>query len=121
MSKYGTRAGDIPGQKRRRKRRHKAALIKLHGGRCIDCGWTASDEFDAMVLDFHHREPSAKDFEIGGNCHLALSVLVQEAAKCDLLCCRCHRLRHIAEYREASTKGQLPLELEKIYCALKSA
>jgi hypothetical protein len=78
-------------QKRRRKE-VKQELIAARGGRCVDCGYSGV----STVLDFHHRDPTAKDFSIssfGG----AYSRLLVEVEKCDLLCANCHRLRHAAQ------------------------
>jgi predicted HNH restriction endonuclease len=47
-------------------------------------------------LQFHHRDPSTKDFGLG---HFSgsLARLIAEAAKCDLVCANCHRVRHARE------------------------
>lgn len=77
---------------RKRRRVVKAELVTAHGGRCVDCGYSGS----VAALDFHHRVASEKDFAIsafGG----AWQKLRAEAAKCDLVCASCHRLRHALE------------------------
>jgi hypothetical protein len=68
----------------------KTELIATRGGRCADCGYNAA----VAALEFHHRDASAKEFQIsyGG---VSRQRLWDEAAKCDLLCANCHRLRHI--------------------------
>jgi predicted HNH restriction endonuclease len=48
-----------------------------------------------IAITFHHRDPSTKEFAVGGFSG-ALSRLLLEAQKCDLLCANCHRLRHVA-------------------------
>lgn len=53
-------------------------------------------------MDFHHRDPLTKDFEIGGF-HGSRARLLAEVEKCDLICAVCHRLRHWHEDRQ--TKG----------------
>jgi len=75
-------------QKKRRKR-IKAELIEVRGGRCEDCGYRAS----AAALEFHHRDPSTKEFGVG-NFTGSRARLLAEVAKCDLLCANCHRRRH---------------------------
>lgn len=79
-------------QKRRRSRRRQD-LIASAGGHCQDCGYVGP------ALEFHHRDPSTKEFSVG-EFNGSLTRLLAEAAKCDLLCANCHRLRHAL--REAS-------------------
>ena len=81
-------------QKKRRQRRKKE-LVEAAGGRCVDCGYAAS----VAALEFHHRDPSTKLFEVGQFSARALSRLQDEVSKCDLLCANCHRQRHAATER----------------------
>lgn len=76
---------------KRRRRRRKAQLIEMFGGRCLDCGYDSSP----AALEFHHRDAATKEFGVG-NWHGSWERLVREAAKCDLVCATCHRLRHAA-------------------------
>ena len=51
-------------------------------------------------LDFHHRNPKEKDFNIGDNnssisVERFMSSIVPELEKCDLLCPNCHRQEHL--------------------------
>ncbi len=64
----------------------------MRGGRCVDCGYVGPP----AGLEFHHRDPGTKDFAISGFGG-SWSTLLAEAAKCDLICANCHRLRHLAE------------------------
>jgi len=82
-------------QKKRRKQQ-KAELVAERGGRCVDCGYSAS----AAALDFHHRDPGDKDFAIS-SFNGSRSRLLVEVEKCDLLCANCHRIRHWLEDRSA--------------------
>ena len=76
------------------RRRTKARLVELHGGRCIRCGYAGH----VAALVFHHRDPSTKTFAISvDGVPRAWSRLVEEAAKCDLLCANCHREVHAAD------------------------
>jgi hypothetical protein len=68
-------------------------LIKqLKEGGCIKCG-----ELFSPALEFHHRDPLDKLFEIGNftkeimKYHRTIQDLYDEAAKCDVLCANCHR------------------------------
>jgi hypothetical protein len=56
--------------------------------KCMICG-----ECDPIVLDFHHREPQQKDFQlIGSFCYSrSRESILKEIAKCDVLCSNCHR------------------------------
>lgn len=75
------------------RRRTKTRLLELHGGRCIRCGYAGH----VAALVFHHRDPSTKAFAISvDGVPRAWHRLVDEAAKCDLLCANCHREVHAA-------------------------
>lgn len=74
-----------------RRRQRKAEMIALRGGCCQDCGY---DTLPA-ALEFHHRDPSTKEFGLG-NWHGSWARLLSEADKCDLVCANCHRIRHAA-------------------------
>ena len=74
----------------------RAALdkIKLDAG-CADCGY---DKHPA-ALDFDHVR-GTKDFGIGeGILHRRWEVILNEIAKCDVVCANCHRIR-TAERRD---------------------
>ncbi|HVW17254.1 MAG TPA: hypothetical protein VHB30_03300 [Solirubrobacteraceae bacterium] len=71
----------------RRRRKVKAQLVAEFGGRCSACGY----ERYAGALQFHHVDPSAKRFAIGGRgLSRAIDTLRAEARKCVLLCANCH-------------------------------
>ncbi len=53
------------------------------GGGCVRCGATENLEFD-------HIDPSAKVFTVCAGLSKAWAALVEEAAKCQLLCKPCH-------------------------------
>lgn len=61
---------------------------------CVDCG-----EDDSIVLDFHHRNPNEKDWEVSSMVSHAYSKerILREADKCDVVCANCHRRRHHKE------------------------
>jgi hypothetical protein len=70
-----------------RRRRVKAQLVAEAGGRCQLCGY---DRYPG-ALHFHHIDPGAKAFGIGGTgATPALAKLREEARKCVLLCANCH-------------------------------
>jgi hypothetical protein len=55
--------------------------------RCQICG-----EDRPECLQFHHRDPSQKEFTIGNIIRngVSLETLQREIAKCDVLCANCH-------------------------------
>lgn len=74
-------------------RRRKALKIKavtFMGGSCIICG------YDKCVgaLDFHHLDPTQKDFGISTGNTPSWGRMRAELAKCVLLCNRCHAEIH---------------------------
>lgn len=56
----------------------------------MDCGGI----FPTCVMDFHHRDPAEK---IAAVTNLLLNAgrqkVIEEIAKCDLICSNCHRIR----------------------------
>jgi len=65
-------------------------LVKSEGA-CSDCGYLGKNY--PQVLDFDHRKD--KKFNIG-NClshTTSLKRVIEEIAKCDLVCANCHRIR----------------------------
>jgi transposase len=70
-----------------RRRTIKRKLVEEAGGKCLICGYDGCQQ----VLQFHHLDPSAKEF------HLAFKGVTRslarsraEARKCVLLCANCH-------------------------------
>lgn len=76
------------------RRRTKARLVEMFGGRCVRCGYAAH----VAALAFHHRDPDSKSFAISvDGVPRAWHRLVEEATKCDLLCANCHREVHATD------------------------
>jgi hypothetical protein len=72
-----------------RRRQVKRILVEEAGGKCRLCGF---DEHPA-ALQFHHRDPSTKDFHLShGGRTLGIGRMRAEARKCVLLCANCHAL-----------------------------
>lgn len=71
----------------RRRRNIKRILVEEAGGKCLICGYDRCHR----VLQFHHLDPSAKDFHIGeAGATRSLARSRAEARKCVLLCANCH-------------------------------
>ena len=71
------------------KQRKKIELVKYKGGECEKCGYNKC----VAALEFHHLDPTKKEFEISGNSY-SLKRLKEEADKCILICSNCHREEH---------------------------
>ena len=57
------------------------------GGCCVLCGYSESPG----ALQFHHVDPATKSFSLGAaGLTRSLAKARAEAAKCVLLCARCH-------------------------------
>ena len=75
----------------KRRRRIKVLAIEYKGGCCSRCGYKKS----VAALEFHHRDPSKKDFSISKNGHCRSWEKVRvELDKCDLVCSNCHSEIH---------------------------
>ena len=70
---------------------------------CIKC-----KENHPSVLDFHHRDPKEKDFNVGDALYYYKNKnkILKEIEKCDVLCSNCHRKLHWDE-REKSLEKNL--------------
>ena len=68
----------------------KKKCIEYKGGKCQACGYLKY--LDALT--FHHKEPSKKEFTIGGSQNRAWAKLKVELDKCILLCSNCHAEAH---------------------------
>lgn len=73
--------------------KRKMFSIEYKGGKCEDCGITASME-NRSIFDFHHLNPSNKKDDINEIHTRSIERLKEELDKCVLLCANCHRLRH---------------------------
>ncbi len=71
----------------------KIQAVTHMGGVCTDC----KGVYPYPVFEFHHRDPSTKDFSWGKMKLRSISQIEKELEKCDLLCANCHRLRHHLE------------------------
>jgi hypothetical protein len=84
--------GAIQAQKRERRKLLKALVeaIKVANG-CALC-----PENDPVCLEFHHVDPSEKDFNIGTHKRVdwKLAKLLKEIKKCAVVCANCHKKVH---------------------------
>ncbi|GAC1700494.1 MAG: hypothetical protein NVS9B6_14180 [Candidatus Limnocylindrales bacterium] len=77
---------------RARNRRIVADHLATHP--CVDCR-----ERDPIVLEFDHREPSAKADDVGRVVHAGSGAALQaEIDKCDVRCGNCHRIKTARQF-----------------------
>jgi len=72
------------------RRNMKLQAIKLLGGKCIRCGYNKCVD----ALEFHHKDPSVKEFKLGSGNTLSWKEYKSEALKCMLVCSNCHKEIH---------------------------
>lgn len=89
----------------------KEKIIAYKGGACEKCGYDKC----LGALDFHHRDPNEKDFNLGEGRYKKEEDLKAEVDKCDLLCSNCHRELHaeigrikIEQLKEENKKNDRP-------------
>lgn len=81
-------------------RRNLIDKIKLDRG-CAKCGFNAH----AAALDFNHIK-GTKNFSVSQDTKKAMSKLLAEIDKCEILCANCHRI-HTYENRHWHTKRKI--------------
>lgn len=67
--------------------KYRAIVIQAKSKSCVDCGRS----YPPYVMDFDHRED--KKFNIASWRSHSLQEILQEIAKCDVVCANCHRER----------------------------
>lgn len=92
MSRRGSRA---------LKARRLALIHEMKSRPCADCGGV----FDPVCMDFDHRPGEVKLFGIGGKNSMSLERFLAEAAKCDVVCSNCHRIRTFRKRDHGATTG----------------
>ena len=99
-------------------------IIKLLGGRCVQCGTKRKLEID-------HKDPKKKKLDISRVLTIVENdKLKKELKKCQLLCHSCHMRKTVAERGQSLAKGthgtlssyryckcQLCIDAHKDYCA----
>lgn len=80
--------------------RQEVTAYKVARG-CEKCG-----EKHPATLDFHHLDPTTKEYNIGATIHMGnpaeVSKVWDEIAKCVVLCANCHRKEH---WKESTLDG----------------
>jgi 5-methylcytosine-specific restriction endonuclease McrA len=68
----------------------KDKALAISGKKCVFCGF---DDY-LCALEFHHKDPEQKDFEISKNALKNFDLLIPEIEKCITVCSCCHREIH---------------------------
>jgi hypothetical protein len=68
----------------------KEKSVDYLGGCCSLCGYSKC----VKALEFHHLDPSRKEFTISGSHSRSWGKIKNELDKCILLCANCHREKH---------------------------
>lgn len=71
--------------------RKKQKAVEYLGGKCRVCGYNKHYK----MLEFHHLDPSQKDFGISSKASWGFEKIKTEIEKCALLCPNCHREVHL--------------------------
>lgn len=98
-----------PGCKRCETDYKRQLMVKIYSSivdlKCVICGYDTC--FSA--IDFHHLDPSQKDFGIRDTQLRNIKKLRNEIAKCAVVCVRCHREHH-AGFLEINKSHQAKLK-----------
>ncbi len=90
-------------------RERKLEAIKYKGNKCVKCGYDKCPG----ALDFHHLDPSKKDFSISRKKNCSFETIKPELDKCILVCRNCHAELHFGEkYKEQIENLVVPARLE---------
>lgn len=71
-------------------------LMKLDAGVCHDCGLTITED-TLYRFDFDHRDPTTKRFTLSAAKTYSDETIIEEIAKCDVVCKNCHADRTHAQ------------------------
>ena len=72
------------------RKRTKEKAVEYKGGKCKICNYDRC----VSALEFHHLEPSKKDFTLSQSMNIAWDKIKEELDKCILVCANCHREIH---------------------------
>ncbi len=74
----------------KRRERFRQILNDLKDVPCADCG----GRFPSVCMDFDHLPGEVKSFQVGTVGHASSEKrLLEEVAKCEIVCANCHRIR----------------------------
>jgi hypothetical protein len=94
----------------------KIQAVEYKGGKCEKCGYNKC----IGALEFHHKDPNAKDFGIASKGYTrSWEKVKKELDKCILVCSNCHREIHEADKEQKlslHSKEKKRKSLEKRFC-----
>lgn len=73
---------------RNNRQKSRSLLWELKKEPCVDCG----EAFPPECMDFDHRDPSTKLYNVSQMQGRSREEILAEIAKCDLRCANCHRI-----------------------------
>ncbi len=74
-----------------RRKKVRAMAVEYKGGQCEKCGYDHCID----ALEFHHIDPTRKDFSISSKGYTrSWDKVKEELDKCTMLCANCHRELH---------------------------
>lgn len=68
----------------------KNMLTSLVDMKCVNCGYDTC----VSAIEFHHIDPTSKEFNIGSKRVANVDLIKSEITKCVILCANCHREHH---------------------------
>ena len=86
---------------KKNEKRNKEKAIEYKGGKCEKCGYDKCNS----ALEFHHLDPTKKDFSPSANMNMAWNKIQNEIDKCILVCANCHREIHEKLNWQVSTQS----------------
>ncbi|MDP3793534.1 MAG: hypothetical protein Q8R07_02160 [Candidatus Uhrbacteria bacterium] len=88
---YADRADYLKKAVAKRRTKIRQLAVDFKGGQCVICGYHKC----IAALEFHHPDPSKKDFSISADgLTRSWDRVKKEVRKCVLLCANCHREIH---------------------------
>lgn len=93
---YANRSDEYKSRERQRKFALRAQVWNyLLDHPCVDCG-----EDDPMVLEFDHRDPSLKEYNVSKmvSARIPWDRIIVEINKCDVRCSNCHKRRTAKQF-----------------------
>jgi hypothetical protein len=104
----------MPDLKRSRKAWRHAEINKIKSVPCAGCG----KSFPPYIMDFDHRDPSGKRYEINYlvNKDFSWPSVLEEISKCDVVCVCCHR-RKTQKNDSSDWRSRFVASLKNVPCA----
>lgn len=101
-----------------RRKVNRVALNKLKKAPCTDCG----RQYPIVCMDFDHLDGFQKRRNVGRMLDFSWGAILQEVAKCELVCANCHRVRTGARmvYTSSSKRAQKVLDFRSKINSLKA-